>query len=85
MNRLTGIMQNLLLVGQLGISFVTPPLVLVWLAYRAQTRLGWGTWVTITAILVGILTGFASVWRTLCPLTGKKPEPPQGRSFNDHI
>lgn len=84
---MTKIMQSLLLVGQLGVSLVTPPLVLLWLAHLAQTRLGWGAWTAGAAIVIGIVTGFSSVWRTLAPLIRARAsaEEPKGRSFNDHI
>lgn len=88
MNQLTKIMQSILLVGQLGVSLVTPPLVLLWLAHLAQTRLGWGAWTAAAAIVVGLVTGFCSVWRTLAPLLRTRAaerEAPKGRSFNEHI
>ena len=43
-------------VGQIGFSLVTPPLVLIWLARLAQTKLGWGAWVMISAFVVGLIT-----------------------------
>lgn len=86
MNRLSKILESAMIVGQLGFSLVTPPLVLVWLSRLAQNRFGWGSWVTVAAILIGILTGFASAYRTLLPLLRKNSEKqPNDCSFNDHI
>lgn len=86
LNSLTKIMQSVMLVGQIGFSLITPPLVFIWLADLAQTHLGWGAWVMVAAIVAGILTGIASVYRTILPLLHKQnEEKPKGRSFNDHI
>ena len=41
MKSLNQIMQGIALVGQLGFGMITPPLVLIWLAHLAQTKLGW--------------------------------------------
>ena len=81
MDKLTKIFQGVMLVGQLGFSLITPPLVFVWLA-----RLGWGAGVMIAGILLGIVTGLATAYRTILPLIRKDGgHEPKGRSFNDHI
>ena len=86
MRSLTKVFESILLVGQIGFSLITPPLVFVWLAHLAQSRLGWGAWVMVAAIVVGILIGIASVYRTVLPLLKERGgEKPKGRSFNDHI
>lgn len=86
MDKLTKIFQSVMLVGQLGFSLITPPLVFVWLARLAQTRLGWGAGVMIAGILLGIVTGLATAYRTILPLIRKDGgHEPKGRSFNDHI
>lgn len=73
-------------VGQIGFSLVTPPLVLIWLARLAQTKLGWGAWVMIAAIVVGLITGLTSAWRLARGFSeSEKSKKPEGRNFNDHI
>ena len=73
-------------VGQIGFSLVTPPLVLIWLARLAQTKLGWGAWVMLAAIVVGLITGLTSVWRLIRGFTkSEEKKTPKGRGFNDHI
>lgn len=81
------IIDGITLIGQLGFTVITPPLVLIWLAYLAQTRLGWGSWVMILAIVVGIIAAFSGAWRTIRPLLdGKKHTPhTRGKNFNEHI
>lgn len=87
MRSMERLVRAITLVGQIGFSLVTPPLVLIYLAHLAQTRLGWGTWVMVTAIVVGLMTGASSVWRMVRQLAREqtRDEPPRGRSFNDHI
>ena len=86
MHRLGKWMRALALVGQLGFCIITPPLVLIWLAKLAQDRLGWGAWVMLAAIVVGLITGLTSVWRLIRGFTkSEEKKTPKGRGFNDHI
>ena len=48
--------RGIALVGQLGFSLITPPVVLLWLAHWLQTKYGLGVWVTILALILGLLT-----------------------------
>lgn len=73
MHRLGKWMRALALVGQLGFCIITPPLVLVYLANLLVTKHGWGTWITIVAILFGLLC--AAVERV-----EPDPEHPQKRA-----
>ena len=81
------VIRGMMFVGQLGFSAITPPLVLVWLAHLAMDKLGWGVWVMIVAIVVGIITAFSSVYRIirLFLADDKKESTPHGRSFNEHL
>ena len=83
MHRLEKWMRGLALVGQLGVCVITPPLVLGWLANLLVTRHGWGYWVVVAAIIIGILSGLSSAWSLLRP---RKPsEPPRSTvHFDDH-
>lgn len=76
-------MRGLALVGQLGICVITPPLVLGYLARLLVTRHGWGYWVVVAALVIGILSGLSSAWSLLRP---KKPSKPPRTTvhFNDH-
>lgn len=49
--------------GQLGFSLVTPPVILALLGWWITERFGLGAWVMAIAILLGILTSAASAWR----------------------
>lgn len=87
MQALQQIIKGVMLVGQLGVTIITPPLVLTWLAHLAQTRLGWGSWVMVTAIVVGLITAFSSAYRMVRQLLAdeKQEKKPHGRSFNEHL
>ena len=83
MHRLEKWMRGLALVGQLGVCVITPPLVLVYLANLLVTKHGWGYWVVVTALIVGILSGLSSAWSMLRPKTPSKP-PRTTVHFDDH-
>ena len=59
------------------------PLVLVYLANLLVTKHGWGYWVVVAALIVGILSGLSSAWSMLRP---KKPSKPPRTTvhFDDH-
>ncbi len=50
------------LLTQLGLSVVTPPLLLILFAIWLQNRFGVGDWVLLCAILMGISSGVTSVF-----------------------
>ena len=72
------LMQGITFVGQLGFMIVTPPLVLVFLAYQLQSRFDFGPWVMVLAIIVGIISAVSSAMSTIYKLFfPKKPETPR--------
>ena len=79
--------RGIALVGQLGFSLITPPVVLLWLAQWLQTKYGLGVWITILALLLGLLTSVSTALQFYRKLTAKKdrhqPKPPRG--YGDHI
>lgn len=82
MRSLSKIMRGLVFVGQLGFSIITPPVVLILLARWLMDRFGWGLWVMVAAILIGIITAFSSAWSTLKRLIPKSDH--NFASFNKH-
>ena len=81
--------RGIALVGQLGFSLITPPVVLLWLAHWLQTKYSLGVWVTILALILGLLTSASTALQFYRKLTAKKgkdsdtPKPPRG--YGDHI
>ena len=65
MQKFSGLMRAVAFVGQLGFGLITPPVVLVLLARWLMDRFGWGIWVMVAAIVIGIITACSSTWQTL--------------------
>lgn len=81
--------RGIALVGQLGFSLITPPVVLLWLAHWLQTKYGLGVWVTILALILGLLTSASTALQFYRKLTAKKGKdndtPKTPRGYGDHI
>ena len=76
MRKFSGLMRGIAFIGQLGFGLITPPVVLVLLARWLIDRFGWGNWVMLAAIIVGMITALSSTWQTLKKLIPKdKPHP----------
>ena len=79
--------RGIALVGQLGFSLITPPVALLWLAHLLQNKYGLGVWLTIVALILGLLTSASTALQFYRKQTAKKdsntPKPPRG--YGDHI
>ena len=78
--------RGIALVGQLGFSLITPPVVLLWLAHWLQTKYNLGVWVTILALILTSASTALQFYRKLTAKKGKDsdtPKPPRG--YGDHI
>ena len=51
------VLSRLTLLTQLGLTFITPPLLLLFGAMWLQEHCGTGDWAVIAALLVGLLSG----------------------------
>ena len=72
MHSMYKLVQGITFVGQLGFMIVTPPLVLVYLAYQMQLHFGLGPWIMVLAILIGILSAISSTFSTFYKMLNKK-------------
>ena len=81
--------RGIALVGQLGFSLITPPVVLLWLAHWLQTKYGLGVWLTILALILGLLTSASTALQLCRKLTAKRGKdndtPNPLRGYGDHI
>ena len=59
------ILSRMTLISQLGLSFVTPPLLLLAGALWLQNRTGIGDWILLCAILVGCISGGCAVFNLI--------------------
>lgn len=79
-NSMMKVFKGVVLVGQLGFYLVTPPVLLAILAHWLQSRFGWGTWIMVVAIVVGLLSsasGAYNFYRKLTASEAKKKKPPE--------
>ena len=80
-------LQKLLWLTQLGVSLVTPPLLCLLLGPLAQSKWGWGTWVMVAAILIGLAASACSAASFLryCKRNSEREEKgDKPIAFNNH-
>ena len=85
MGRFTKILRGVALLTQLGLSVAAPPLLMILLAQWLQRRFSLGSWVTIAALVVGLISSACGVWqlyKTVMRQTGDKDGTPP--SFDRH-
>lgn len=82
------VMKGMVMVGQLGFSLVTPPLLLGALGLWLKNRFGLGSWIVLLMLFIGIMTLIStarSYFRDISA-AGKKNSGhrPSGTSYFDH-
>ncbi|MBR2528453.1 MAG: AtpZ/AtpI family protein [Blautia sp.] len=60
---LQDLFRNLVMLTQLGLSFITPLLVCLAACYAVTSRLGWGMWVYIPGFFFGLGGSFMVAWK----------------------
>lgn len=81
------IARMLALFGQLGFTIVTPPVVLAILGQWLQKKFSLGSWVTLIAIILGLLTAAASAvqfWRRVMSAGAKEDQKEKTVVFYRH-
>lgn len=63
MKKYMKIAQMIAMFGQLGFTLITPPVVMALLAWWLQSRLGWGSWIMIVFLLIGLVTSAVSAYQ----------------------
>jgi len=56
------IWYNFSLISQLAISFLTPVFLMIFVCTWLKNNFGFGDWVIITGIIIGLGSGMSSVW-----------------------
>lgn len=56
-------LKYLMYFTQFGITMITPPLVLLFLAWWLKNRFGWGSGIMLAALLLGIAVSICSLRR----------------------
>ena len=57
--------RSLSLISQVSISMLTPVFMMIFLCAWLKNKFGFGDWIIIVGILLGIGSGFTSVWKQL--------------------
>lgn len=85
MNRRSKLMRDIVMLSQLGVSLVTPPLVLTWLCYWLSEKFQIGAWLIVLGLIFGLLVSIStafSFYKKMTHSAQQKDEPPS--SFNSH-
>ena len=85
MGRFAKILRGVALLTQLGLSVAAPPLLMILLGQWLQKRFSLGAWVTIAALVVGLISsacGMYGFYKTTLRQTDKEDDPPP--SFDQH-
>lgn len=88
MKTLQKLFRGIALVGQLGFSLITPSVVLLYLAQYLQRKYGLGIWITLLALVVGLLTSISTALQFYRKLTADRASdssPPAARGYGEHI
>lgn len=74
---------------QLGLSVAAPMVCFVWLAVWLRDTFGWGNWVILAALVLGLSSAVSGVRVSLKAMEqmsrGRKRQDPPPVSFNDHF
>lgn len=80
------IVKGIALVGQIGISVITPPVVMALLGAWLSGKLGTGAWLTLVCIVVGLLASASTAYSYYKKFfkAGPKEEENHPVSFREH-
>ena len=82
------IFAQLTMLAQLGLSLATPLLICLAVCYLLCTRLGFGLWVYIPGMIMGLGASFMTAYKVYLSVNEKKKKRERGEkevSFNKHI
>lgn len=77
----------LVFITQLGLSVAVPPVVFTLLAIWLRDRFGWGSWVIVAGVAIGVICavdGLRTTLKAMQRLAKDKQEEPPPLAFNDH-
>ena len=57
------VMKAVSIMGQLGFTLITPPLVMTLLGWWLQDRFGLGAWVMVLTMAIGLITSAVSAYQ----------------------
>ncbi len=89
MQRFQRFVRTVSLVGQLGFTIITPPLLLIWLSYRLVSNHNWPVGIIVAAIIIGFGCSVSSARKLLRSISShhertNASETQDAVSFNKH-
>ncbi len=84
MSELARVFRNFSLVGQLGVSLVTPLLMCLLGAYWLNVRAGAPLWIYIPAWILGLGGSFMTAWKIYRAAVHKSKKEKPRTAFNRH-
>ncbi len=84
MRDLSRFMRNLSLIGQLGLSLVTPVLMCLAVCYLLTSRCGLGNWVYLPGFILGLGSSFMTAYKVYLSAMKKNPKEKEKTAFNRH-
>ena len=84
---LNKIVKNLALITQLGLSFIMPTLLCVWLSWYLNVRKGVGLWIYIPGFILGLGSSFMTAYKFYVSVMKKEEKEKKDKkvSFNEHL
>ena len=87
MKDLNKLMKNVVMVGQLGLSFIMPTLIMVLLCGWLCSK-GWGAWIYIPGFILGLGSSFLTAYKFYKAEIDKEKKENEGKKakvyFNNH-
>lgn len=80
-------LRLLVFITQLGLSVAVPLTVFILLAIWLQERFGWGGWVIVVGVVLGVVCavdGLCSTLKAMSRMSKDKKEKESPVAFNDH-
>lgn len=84
---LNKIVKNLALITQLGLSFIMPTLLCVWLSWYLNMKKGVGLWIYIPGFILGLGSSFMTAYKFYLSVISKEKKENKDKkvSFNEHL
>ena len=82
--KITQVMRNLSLIGQLGLSIAAPILMCLGAAYLAAEKLGIGLWIYLPALVLGLGSSFMTAYKVYLSATKDGKKKRRRAAFNKH-
>lgn len=84
MRNFSQLIRHVSLIGQLGLSLATPVLMCLAAAYLLVTRLGFGLWIYLPALILGLGASFMTAYKVYLSVTRKREPERRRAAFNRH-